>query len=343
MKTRLALTIVACAVILSACAGGSTAVQPLHVEGTTLMNADSQTVALHGISIGWHNLWPRFYNAGAVRTMHDDWGCNLFRAAIGADDLDEFLNGTTDHPGYISDPEGAMEKLYAVVDEAIECGAYVIVDWHSHKTHLEEASAFFSDVANRYKGVPNVIYELFNEPVSTAFETEGSYADLGNPAAMQAYWEDLKAYAEALIEVITSIDDSKPLILMGSPCWDQRIDLPAADPITCYDNLMYTMHFYAATHKESLREASDRALKAGLPLFISECASMEATGNGPLDLDSWKEWSEWADANSLNIVCWSLSDKDESCSMLTPEAISEGPWPDEVIKPWGAIAKEFVK
>ena len=338
--------IIAAAAALLLCAGCTSrksAVEPLHVDGTTLMNASGEPVVLKGISIGWHNLWPRFYNAGAVATMHSDWGCNLFRAAIGADDLDELLNGTTDHPGYISQPQNALEKLYAVVDAAIANDSYVIVDFHSHKLHLAEATTFFSQVAARYKGVPNVIYELFNEPVSFAFENEGGYSDLGDPEAMTAYWKALKGYAEALIGVITSIDDSHPLILMGCPCWDQRVDLPAADPITVYDNVMYTMHFYAGTHKQSLRDASDAALAAGLPLFISECASMEASGDGPLDLDSWAEWTDWAEGHGLSIVCWSLADKDESCSMLTPAASSEGPWPDDVIKPWGAIARDFVK
>ena len=156
-------------------------------------------------------------------------------------------------------------------------------------------------------------------------------------------WEDLKAYAESLISTITSIDGSHPLILMGCPRWDQAIELPAADPITSYDNVMYTMHFYAGTHKQWLRDATDAAMAAGLPVFISECAAMTASGDGPLDMESWKEWSDWAAARGLNIVLWSFSDKDESCSMLKPEASSEGPWPDEVIKPWGFIARDFVK
>ena len=299
------------------------AVEPLHVEGTRLVDSQGRPVVMRGISIGWHNLWPRFYNSEAVVRLHDDWGCGLFRAAIGADDLDELLNGTTYHPGYITDPQSALQKLFAVVDGAVSCGAYIIVDWHSHVLHLEEATEFFTAVAERYKGVPNVIYELFNEPVGDS-------------------WADLKAYAESLIATITSIDASHPLILMGCPRWDQAIGEPAADPITSYDNVMYTMHFYAGTHKEWLREATDSAMAAGLPVFISECASMTASGDGPLDLDSWKEWTDWASARGLNMVLWSFSDKDESCSMLTPEALSEGPWPEEVIKPWGRIARDFV-
>ena len=300
------------------------AVEPLHVEGTRLVDSQGRPVVMRGISIGWHNLWPRFYNSEAVVRLHDDWGCGLFRAAIGADDLDELLNDTTYHPGFITDPQGALQKLFAVVDGAVSCGAYIIVDWHSHVLHLEEATEFFTAVAERYKGVPNVIYELFNEPVGDS-------------------WTDLKAYAESLIATITSIDASHPLILMGCPRWDQAIGEPAADPITSYDNVMYTMHFYAGTHKEWLREATDSAMAAGLPVFISECASMTASGDGPLDLDSWKEWTDWASARGLNMVLWSFSDKDESCSMLTPEALSEGPWPEGVIKPWGRIAHDFVR
>ena len=300
------------------------AVEPLHVEGTRLVDSQGRPVVMRGISIGWHNLGPRFYNSEAVVRLHDDWGCGLFRAAIGADDLDELLNGTTYHPGYITDPQGALQKLFAVVDGAVSCGAYIIVDWHSHVLHLEEATEFFTAVAERYTGVPNVIYELFNEPVGDS-------------------WTDLKAYAESLIATITSIDASHPLILMGCPRWDQAIGEPAADPITSYDNVMYTMHFYAGTHKEWLREATDSAMAAGLPVFISECASMTASGDGPLDLDSWKEWTDWASARGLNMVLWSFSDKDESCSMLTPEALSDGPWPEEVIKQWGRIARDFVR
>ena len=52
---------------------------------------------------------------------------------------------------------------------------------------------------------------------------------------------------------------------------------------------MYTMHFYAATHKH-LRDASDAALAAGIPIFVSECAACEASGDGPMDLEEWKKY-----------------------------------------------------
>lgn len=318
-------------------------VEKLHVENNQLY-AGNQPAVFSGMSFGWHNIWPRFYEAQTVKYLHDEWGCNIFRAAIGADD-----HAKADNPGipggYASEPEFALQCAYNVIDGAIASGSYVIVDFHSHVLHLEDAKSFFATIATRYKGCPNIIYELFNEPVCFSFEDgrENPYEDLGNAEAMQAYWKALKVYAEELIEVITGIDDSKPLILMGCPSWDQRIDLPANDPIKGYDNLMYTMHFYAATHGQWLRDATDAALQAGIPVFISECAAVEASGDGYLDEEAWNVYDEWAKKNGLSMMAWSISDKVESCSMLTKQASSCGPWEDEVVKPWGKIVKDWLR
>lgn len=316
-------------------------VLPLVVEGTTL-TAGGEPIVLNGVSLGWHNLWPRFYNVDAVKTLAEDWSAPAIRAAIGSDDYALQWNPGCDH-GYIEDKELAMASIDAAVQGAVEAGIYVIADWHSHLTHLDEAKEFFTAVATKYADCPNVIYELFNEPVCFSFERDFSYDDLGNPEAMAEYWRHLKAYSEELIEVITSISNVHPLILVGCPSWDQRIDLPAADPITTYDNIMYTVHFYAGTHKQELRDACDAALEAGAPIFLSECASCESTGDGPMDGASWAEWCSWAGQKGISMMMWSLSDKDETCSMLLPAASSEGPWAEDVIKPWGQIVKEFIK
>ncbi|MCR5518833.1 MAG: glycoside hydrolase family 5 protein, partial [Bacteroidales bacterium] len=189
------LTLVAIAMILFAgCNSSAPKLAPLKVEGTQL-TADGKPVTMRGISFGWHNIWPRFYNKGAVRSLSEDWGVPVFRAAIGADSHAKADNPGI-HGGYMDEPEFALDCLYGVVDGAIECGAYVIVDWHSHVLHLEEAKEFFSIVAERYADCPNVIYELYNEPVNDS-------------------WPELKAYAEELIKVIDGISKVHPLILMG--------------------------------------------------------------------------------------------------------------------------------
>lgn len=325
--------------VLSGCTvSGREEVRPLRVEGTNLyMEGSTDPVVWHGISFGWHNLWPRFYNKDAVKVFADQWGCPAFRAAIGADTLHE----TEDNRGYIQYPERALQCLYNVIDGAIETGSYVIVDWHSHVIHTEEAAEFFRTVATKYAGCPNIIYELINEPVSREFEEAFDYSE-PTAESLDAYWADLKTYAQTLIPIIEEASGCHPLILMGCPRWDQAIDCVIRNPITSYDNLMYTVHFYAATHGQWLRDRSDAAINAGLPVFISECASCEASGNGPIDAAAWREWTDWAASRNVSMLTWSVSDKAETSSMFTKEASDGGPWPDEVIKDWGKIVRDWL-
>ena len=301
-------------------------VRPLHVEGTQLCYPDGSPAVFKGVSFGWSNLWPRFYTAETLKYIHENWGANIFRAAIGVDDLIDDHTGLSDtkklYEGFRSNPEEGYRCLYAVVDAAIDCGCYIIVDWHSHVMHTEDALAFFKTVSSRYAGVPNVIYELYNEPVEDS-------------------WDSLKEYSKTLIAAIRA-NSPDALILVGNPHWDQDIHLAAAEPITEYDNLMYTMHFYAATHKDDLRNRTEAAIEAGLPVFISECAAMECTGDGPLDYQSWKEWTDMAARHGVSIVVWSLSDKNESCSMMLPEASSNGPWTEDVTREWGKAVKKWL-
>lgn len=309
-------------------------VPSLKVEGTCLYQEGiAEPVVFCGISYGWHNLWPRFYNGSSLKNLKEQTGVNFFRAAIGSDDYALEWNPGCDH-GYLDDKDLALKCFDALAEAAIENGSYLIADWHSHITHPEAAKEFFTYVATRYADCPNIIYELFNEPVCFSFEENRSYADLGNPEAMRAYWKHLKAYSEELIDIITSISTVHPLILVGCPSWDQRIDLPAEDPITSYDNVMYTVHFYAGTHKTELRDACDAALDAGIPIFLSECASCDASGDGDMDLESWKEWTDWSVENNISRIIWSVGDKHETCSFFTPEASSEGPWTEEVVTAW---------
>ena len=284
-------------------------VLPLAVKGTQLVNAKGDTVVLHGVSYGWHQFWPRFYNAASAAYLINEWGAQVLRASMGVE-----LEGA-----YLDNPELGIKCVQTVVDAAIENGAYAIIDWHSHGLRTEEAKDFFRKMATRYKGVPNVIYEIFNEPVEDS-------------------WEAVKAYSIEVIKVIRAIEPDA-VILVGTPHWDQDIHLAADSPITGYSNLMYTLHFYANTHKQELRDRGDYALSKGLPLFVSECASMEASGDGDINPEEWGKWLEWMRRHSISWVTWSVSDKDETCSMLYPSASSEGPWKDEDLKEWGKMVR----
>ena len=286
----------------------------LVVNGTQLMNTEGDTVVLHGVSYGWHQFWPRFYNASSVAYLVNDWGAQVLRASMGVD---------LDSACYVNKPEFGIECVTKVVDAAIENGVYVIIDWHSHNLRQEEAKEFFTQMATRYKGVPNVIYEVFNEPVEDS-------------------WEQVKSYSVEVIKTIRAIEPDA-VILVGCPHWDQDIDIVAKSPIDGVENVMYTLHFYAATHKDYLRDKLEAAVKSGLPVFVSECVGMEASGNGPLAPDEYQKWLDVMEKNKVSWVNWSVSDKDETCSMLLPRANATGTWTDDLIKSWGKMVKQALK
>ncbi|MEB2780109.1 glycoside hydrolase family 5 protein [Algoriphagus sp. C2-6-M1] len=282
----------------------------LNVTDGKLTDSNGQTVMLRGVSFGWHNWWPRFYNASAVKWLKSDWNANLVRAAMGVDPVG----------AYLENPAFAIEKIKAVVEAAIAEDMYVIIDWHSHELYPEQAKAFFVEMAQTYGDNPHVIYELFNEP---DYET----------------WEEVKAYSEDIIAAIRKYDPDN-LILVGSPTWSQDIHIVAQNPILNQENIMYVLHFYAATHKDYLRDRAEKAFQEGLPIFVTECAGMGATGDGPIDAASWNAWLSWMESRKISWAAWSIADKNESCSMLLPQASSEGAWKDAQIKPWGEVVKK---
>lgn len=153
---------------------------------------------------------------------------------------------------------------------------------------------------------------------------------------------DLKVYAKTIITEIRKYDPDN-IILMGCSHWDQDIDIVAKSPIDGVENVMYTLHFYAATHKDYLRDKLEAAVKSGLPVFVSECVGMEASGNGPLAPDEYQKWLDVMEKNKVSWVNWSVSDKDETCSMLLPRANATGTWTDDLIKPWGKMVKQALK
>ena len=306
--------------LILACCANAMAFDPvkqwgqLKVTGNQLCDEQGQPVVLRGVSFGWHNIWPRFYNKKAVKWLKQDWHPTVIRAAMGVSTVED---------NYIDNPEFALQCVEPVIKAAIKNNLYVIVDWHSHEMLTQKAVDFFGYIAKKYGKYPHVIYELYNEPVNDS-------------------WTDLKEYAGKVITEIRRYDPDN-IILMGCPHWDQDIHLVADSPLSGFTNIMYTVHFYAATHHQSLRDRMVDAIKRGIPVFVSESAGMEASGNGPLNPEEWQAWIDCMEQHKVSWVTWSLSDKDETCSMLLPRATATGPWKDDVIKKSGKMLRDYLR
>ena len=287
----------------------------LRVEGTKLVNQYGKPVQLRGVSFGWHNMWPRFFNQTSVDRIVGDWGADIVRCSVGVSLDDECFD---------KKPEAGYTVVDSIVAGAVKNGSYVLIDFHSHPNNLPLAKEFFTTVAKKYGSLPNVLYEIWNEPTEVP-------------------WSETKAYAEELVPVIRQYAP-EAIVIVPTPRWDQEVDAAADDPITGINNIMYSLHYYAATHKDYLRDKARYALSKGLPLFMSECASMEHTGDGVIDPRSWEEWMDLADENDISWIAWSISDKDETCSMLRPSASTDAyHWTDNDLKPWAVLVKYYLK
>ena len=292
-------------------------VSPLHVSGTALLNAEGDTMVLNGPSLGWHSNWGRFYNEGTVKALKEKWGANITRAAIGAHPSGDCVNG------YSVDSVNAVNLAMKVIDAAIANDMYVICDWHSHNNTLADAKNFFTVITEKYGDKPNILYEIWNEPLDIP-------------------WQEIRDYAAEVIPVIRK-NAPGAVIIVGTPKWDQDVDIAAENPVDA-PNLLYSLHYYAGTHKDWNREKAQKAIDAGLPLFISECGSMDHTGDGPIDYESWQAWMDFADSNNLSVLMWDIADKNETCSMISATASDNGmEWKEDDLKEWAKLARKTIK
>lgn len=266
----------------------------LHVSGTQLTGEHGEAVQLRGVSTHGLAWFPDYVNENFFSELRQDWNANVIRLAM----------YTAESGGYCTD--GNQEDLKTLIRSGVRFAAsqdlYVIVDWHilsdsNPNTYLEESKAFFGELSAEFAGQNHILYEICNEP-------NGS-----------ASWSDIKSYAKQIIPVIWA-NDPDAVILIGTPNWSQYVDQAAADPITEYDNLMYSLHFYAATHKEDLRSRMVSALSAGLPIFVTEYGICDASGNEAIDVSQADQWVAELNQHNISYVAWNLSNKNESSAFF---------------------------
>ncbi|MEL7311709.1 MAG: glycoside hydrolase family 5 protein [Pseudomonadota bacterium] len=290
------------------------------------MDRNGVPFSVAGPSLFWHNQgWAHngglepgaYYNARVVAGVRKLWRASIIRAAIGAET----------RGGYIENPEYAWSRLTAVADAAIAEGMYCIIDWHTHhgEDHIDAAIAFFARVAERYAGHPNIIYEIYNEPL---------------PAAE---WRSvIKPYAADVIATIRA-RDAKNLIVVGTSTWSQDVDLAAEDPILGDPALAYTLHFYAGTHREALRDKARLAIARGLPLMVTEWGAVAANGDGAADKDETLRWMDFLREQKLSHCVWSLHSKDEGASILKPNTPPNGEWGAKALTETGSLTTGIIR
>ena len=266
----------------------------LQVIDAQLCGADGQPVVLRGISGNGIPMVDRYVNNDTFKEISEFMGANVFRLA-----LYTYGVGTV---GYCT--EGNKAQLKQTVENGVEYAKnndmYAIIDWHvldegDPNRFIEEAKIFFDEESAKYKDYDNVIYEICNEPNNVE-------------------WKDIKQYAETIIPVIRN-NDPKALIIVGTPDWSKDVDVAAEDPLD-FDNILYTLHFYSASHKQELRDKAKKALDKGIGLFVTEFGITSSNGDLPLDVEEADIWIDFLEENKISYVMWQFSKVGEASAVL---------------------------
>ncbi len=277
----------------------------LRVSGTKLVDASGNVVQLRGVSSHGLSWFPEYVNESAMASLKADFGINVFRIAMYPREYAGYLTG------------GDKETLKAKIDEGVRAaanqGLYVIIDWHvlnyNPNEIKDEAISFFNEMSMKYAGYDNVIYEICNEPVGADWASQ------------------IKPYAESVIATIRA-NDPNALVIVGTNTWSQDVDAVVGNEIDDA-NVCYSLHFYAATHKDNIQNKLRYAINNGVPVFVSECSICDASGNGGIDYASANSWLELLNSLDVSYIAWSLCNKAETSALINSSCSKTSGWSEE--------------
>ncbi|MEU7085569.1 cellulase family glycosylhydrolase [Streptomyces achromogenes] len=269
----------------------------LHVCGVNLCNQYNRPIQLRGMSTHGIQWFAKCYNNAALDALAKDWKSDLLRVAM-----------YVQEDGYETDPAGFTSRVNSLVDMAEARGMYALIDFHTltpgdPNYNLDRAKTFFASVAARNAAKKNVIYEIANEPNGVS-------------------WTAIKNYAEQVIPVIRAADPDA-VVIVGTRGWsslgvsDGSNETEVVNNPVNATNIMYTFHFYAASHKDNYRATVSRAASK-LPLFVTEFGTVSATGGGTMDRSSTTAWLDLLDQLKISYANWTYSDANESSAALKP-------------------------
>jgi len=271
---------------------------------------NSTPILLKGPSLYWSDgTGAPFYTVETVDWFVDNMQIGVIRAAMA---IRYYGNNTEDVnkpggvPGYYFDANRQKNLIRNIVDAAIINDIYVIIDWHSHNAHQNTeptlAREFFSEMAREYKDVPNIIWEVYNEPINASVS-------------------DISTYANNIVSAIRSAG-SQHLVLIGSPSYSKQPQQQAQNWGSSKDaNVAFTFHFYAGTHPfpsgDGIGTSAQGAIGAGYSIFGSEWGTVNADGNGSVNTSASNSWTNWMDENKVSNCMWNASSLSEGSAMFT--------------------------
>lgn len=277
----------------------------LHVCGTKLCNQFNQPVQLRGMSSHGLQWYYQCLNTASLDALANDWNADVVRISM-----------YIQEGGYETDPRLFTDRVHNLIEMATARGMYAIVDWHmldpgDPMYNLSRAKTFFTEIANRHKNKVNILYEIANEPSGVS-------------------WSRIRDYAHQIIPVIRT-EDSDGVILVGTRAWsslgvsDGSNETEVINSPVNATNIMYTFHFYAASHGSTYLNTLSRAADR-IPMFVTEFGTQTYTGDGGNNFTMSQQYLDLMAAKKISWTNWNYSDDFRSGAVFTTGTCPGGPF-----------------
>ncbi|MCR4730938.1 MAG: glycoside hydrolase family 5 protein [Saccharofermentans sp.] len=306
----------------------------LTTKGTMLWSSKGEQVVLKGMSSYGIQDCMNFFTPDVVKTLAEDWGCDVLRITI---------NGDAD-TGYMKEPDKYFDPICKIIDMCVEQGIYIIIDWNvgydKEATETKKAAVdLFTRLTAIYSDSPNLIFEIANDD---------STPDEANP--IKDEWT--KVTVPFVTDVIKAIrtNSHKSLVIVDAP--GNGLDIGAVvDSKTKlkFDNIAYACRIFSGTHGEEQREAIQKALKKEYCMFVSEwglCSIDMKGGIYYLESDKWLEFlSEYRVSWCIYAIGSKVNNDSNALNLLSDKYTDEqkaGHWPDGLISKAGLYAREQI-
>lgn len=269
----------------------------LSIKNLEILNSKNEPFLIKGISssgIQWSN---NILTEKNLRELKNSFGINTFRIAM-----------YTEEDGYIQNSKKIYDEVVSLTDTLIDLDLYVIIDWHILKdgdpnAHIEEAKDFFDKYSKKYANIPNILYEICNEPN-------------GNNVTWN---ESIKPYADTIIPIIRN-NAPNSIIIVGTPYWCTKFADVSENPLE-YSNVLYACHYYAGEYLDDLKSNIEMMRGKNLPILVTETGLTDKTGNGNLYENEFKNWISYLNKNHIGYIYWSFSNMSYTSSMIKENRI----------------------
>jgi endoglucanase len=295
----------------------------LRVCGVKLCNKNGQPIQLRGMSTHGLQWYPQCVNNASLDALAQDWKADVIR-----------LSMYIQEGGYETNPRHFTDLVHSLIEAATARGMYAIVDWHQLSPgdpnyNLSRAKTFFTEIAQRHKDKPNILYDVANEPNGVA-------------------WNTVRNYHQQIIPVIRA-QDPDSVILLGTHGWgslgvsDGRNETDVINNPVTFGNVLYTFHFYAASHRDEYLNALSRAADR-IPMFVTEFGTQDYTGDGGNDFAMSQRYLDLMAAKKISWVSWNYSDDHRSGAAFTPGTCPGGPFAGTSrLKPAGVWVRDRIR